>query len=161
MSWQWDFEANHSMEVTLGDGLAYKGCDWASQSGGEYMAGFQSVEEFLEAGGLKKMPEDIAQEIRAEIARNPRQHRVSIRLSGETPDQVHLELNGAPMIFASGDLIFSGSLPGGVHKIEGIALYPGEDEKGRRKARKFSLTFSVPGEPEILITKSTPRWADS
>ena len=56
------------MDVVLGEsGLQYIGTDWTCQSGGGYMGGFQTYDEFLEKGPIQKMPKEIEAEIREYI----------------------------------------------------------------------------------------------
>ena len=56
------------MEVDIGEsGLEYSGTDWTCQSGGGYMGGFQTFDEFLNGRAIQKMPRKISKEVREHI----------------------------------------------------------------------------------------------
>lgn len=157
--WRWDLEDNHWIELKLTDvGLSYTGWDWTLQSGGGYMAGFQSVDEFLRDGPLKEMPESIAAGVRHALA-DLGGHLVTIALAGPKADEVHCNLDGRSMMLSAPVRLFEGRLAAGSHRISGVALYPGADSKGRRNQRTFECTFDVTGPIDIVIDDLVPRWA--
>ena len=58
--WYLTEKDDHWIELEIDErGLTYKGCDWSIQSGGYYMAGFQTFDEFLNKGPLNNMPDEI------------------------------------------------------------------------------------------------------
>ena len=159
--WNWDILPGHWIDLHLGDtGLSYMGTDWNCQSGGGYMAGAQSITEFLERGGIAEMPAAVAAQVRAAIAARPSGHLVTLRVVGARPDEAHIELDDATRILRGADELFRGPLPAGEHRIAGILLYPGADHRGRRNAKMFDRTFEVTANVEIAIDDLTPRWPD-
>jgi hypothetical protein len=157
--WHWDIVPGHWIDLYLGDtGLSYMGTDWNCQSGGGYMAGSQSITEFLERGGIAKMPDAIAAEVRAAIAARAPGHMVTVRVAGPSPDEAHLDLDGQPRILRGTGELFRGPLPAGEHRISGILLYPGADGRGRRNAKRFERAFEVAADIDIIIDDLKPRW---
>ncbi len=159
--WIWDIEEGREMRALLTDvGLQYYGYDWISQSGGGYMAGFQSADEFLADGGINGMSAETQAAIRAVLIERPAGASVRIRVAGETPQQAHLQLDGAALMLSGTDTLFEGLLPHGPHRIEGVLIYAGVDSKGRRVMQTFAREFMVPDETDLLITRFEPRWPD-
>jgi len=82
--WQWFFVEDHWMEVILGEsGLEYVGTDYTCQSGGGYMGGFQTYDEFMDGRALQKMPRNISKEVMDHI----KKHRVE---GGSTLELVYV-----------------------------------------------------------------------
>ena len=160
-AWTWHLTPNHWIDLTLTrDGLSYMGTDWDCQSGGGYMAGFQSVQGFLEDGPLRNMPSAIEAEVRAALADREPGHRVIVRVGGEPPDEAHCELWGHGRIVQGTDVIYDGELYDGEYTAEGVLLYPGADAKGRRRMKQFEHTFVVSGPATVVITEFVPRFKD-
>ncbi len=159
--WQWDIERGHWIELFLTEaGLSYVGWDYTCQSGGGYTAGFQSREQFLERGPIAQMPAEVASEVRARIVDESPGYAVTIELAGATPDELHLDLDGQPILLKQTTRLFSGSLIAGAHELSGVLLYPGADARGRRNAKTLELRFELDGPRVITIEESTlaPRW---
>lgn len=158
--WQWVLHRDHWIELDLGGaGLTYKGFDYSVPAGGGYMAGFQSVDQFLEDGPLNDMPEAIAAEVREAIAGRGG-HRVTIRLSGPTPDQIHGRIDDQPFMLGATDVVFDGRLAAGEHTVAGVVIYPGTDDAGRRRMCQFEQSFTVSEDAEIAIDELAPRFAE-
>jgi len=160
-TWTWDLTPNHWIDLTLTEtGLSYMGTDWDCQSGGGYMAGFQTIREFLDQGPLKEMPSDIAAAIRAVVEARPVGHRVVVRIGGEQPDEIHCTFQSQSQIKFDTDVLFDGELVDGSYTTSGIAVYPGADAKGRRRMMLFEQTFEVTAPAEITIGELRPRFED-
>ncbi|MCA9660113.1 MAG: hypothetical protein KC486_17345 [Myxococcales bacterium] len=160
--WTWDLEPNHSIDVTVGDaGLSYYGEDWNSLSGGGYFAGFQSFADFRRDGPLKGMPPEVAAEVRrvVDVAEGGGLDFVIV-VDGETPEEIHATLDGRTLMLRETATLFAGPLPDGEHRVEGVLLYPGDDARGRRRARVFEERFCVDAAGSLRITETRPRWAD-
>jgi len=66
--WYLTEKEDHWIELELDEsGLTYKGCDWSIQSGGYYMAGFQTFDEFFKNGPINKMPKEIVTKVRMHL----------------------------------------------------------------------------------------------
>ena len=58
--WYLTKEEDHWIDLKIDEtGLTYIGCDWSVQSGGKYMAGFQTFDEFFKKGPINNMPKEI------------------------------------------------------------------------------------------------------
>ncbi len=58
--WYLTKEEDHWIDLEIDEtGLRYIGCDWSIQSGGNYMAGFQTFDEFFKKGPINNMPKEI------------------------------------------------------------------------------------------------------
>ena len=160
--WSWELGWRHWVELSLNDtGLTYVGHNYSCQSGGAYMAGFQSYREFEKKGPIRDMPSEVEAEVRAAIAERTRGHHVVVRISGERPDEIHLEFNGESQIKRDTDVVFDGDLAPGSYKTSGILLYPGADSQGRRRMLMFSETVEVVDGPvNIEISDLEPRFKD-
>jgi hypothetical protein len=138
--WQWDFVEDHWMDVVIGEsGLEYIGTDWTCQSGGGYMGGFQTFDEFLKEGPIQKMPRKIAEEIREYI----KKHRVeggstlklvySHDLDGFQLTGVFVHLDDVPIhikrVRKKGRVtIYNGSIKTGKHEFSFVFVLQSKDD---------------------------------
>ncbi|MGE4070654.1 MAG: hypothetical protein AB7E72_05710 [Lysobacterales bacterium] len=160
LSWGWELGPNHWMSVTLRpSGLRYIGSDWASQSGGDYAGGFQSLAEFDRDGGLQEMPVAVATEIAQYIAELPRGHAVRIVIVGTAPAEVHYTIDDEPYLRKADAVLFDGALWEGPHQISGMMIFPIANSRRRRKL-KFKQHFVVAAAMTLEIPSSVTDTTD-
>ena len=79
--WYLTDKEDHWIELEIDEtGLTYKGCDWSIQSGGYYMAGFQTFDEFFNNGPINKMPKEIEIQIKEHLKTHRREGGASLIL---------------------------------------------------------------------------------
>ncbi|MFW9843966.1 MAG: hypothetical protein ACFFEV_05275 [Candidatus Thorarchaeota archaeon] len=154
--WQWDFVEDHWMDVVVGEsGLEYIGTDWTCQSGGGYMGGFQTFDEFLNDGPIQKMPRNIAKEVREHIEK----YRV---VGGSTLKLVYThDLEGFQL---TGVFVHLDDIPIHIKRVRRkgrMTIYNGSIKTGKHE---FSFVFvlqsendmkKVSGKATIKIRKGT------
>ena len=62
MELKWDIVEDHWIDLVVeGNDISYIGTDWTIQSGGGYMAGYQTADQFLKKGPIphNEMPDEI------------------------------------------------------------------------------------------------------
>ena len=160
-TWTWHLTPNHWIDLSLGEmGLTYGGTDWDCQSGGGYMAGFQTLREFAEQGPINEMPPDVEAAVRAAIQGLTGLHRVVIRVAGEEPDEIHMTFRGQPQIKHNTSVVFDGDLAPGTYTTSGIVIFSGADAKGRRRMLTFEEAIDVDGPMTVEIDDLQPRFDD-
>lgn len=71
--WYLSERDDHWIELKIDErGLTYVGCDYGCQSGGYYMAGFQTFDDFYNKGPIKDMPRDIEIKVKEHLEANRR-----------------------------------------------------------------------------------------
>ncbi|MHA1636790.1 MAG: hypothetical protein ACTSUO_07295 [Candidatus Thorarchaeota archaeon] len=141
-TWKWFFVEDHWMDVVVGEsGLEYIGTDWTCQSGGGYMGGFQTFDEFFTDKSLQDMPKKIATEIREHLEKHRKEGGASLQLiyvhevEGFQLTGVFVHLDDTPIhvkrVRKKGKMtIFKGSIKPGKHVFSFVfVLQSANDQK--------------------------------
>jgi hypothetical protein len=129
--------------VVVESGLNYIGTDWSVQSGGGYMAGFQSFDEFFKNGSINDMPEEITKELKEHLIKHRRKGGAGLLLTHKNELSelvlwrafVHLDDNPVKIISISemGNqpefVFFDGALPVGEHNIGFVFIFKKHDKQ--------------------------------
>jgi hypothetical protein len=129
------------MDVVIGEsGLEYIGTDWTCQSGGGYMGGFQTFDEFLNNGPIQKMPRKIAKAIREYI----KEHRIE---GGSTLNLVYThDLDGFQL---TGVFVHLDDVPIHIKRVKkkgSMTIYNGSIKTGKHE---FSFVFVLETETDM------------
>ena len=121
------------MDVIIGEsGLEYVGTDYTCQSGGGYMGGFQTFDEFLKKGPIQKMPRKISKEVREHIEKHRVEGGSTLKLIyvHELEDfrlsEFYVQLNEIPIHIKR------------VQRKERVTIYNGSIKTGKHE---FSFVF--------------------
>jgi hypothetical protein len=156
--WKWDFVEDHWMDLEVDEtGLTYTGTDWTCQSGGGYIGGFQTFEEFFDKGPIQDMPSKIAKEVRIYLRRHRKEGGSSLLLhyvhgfEGYLLTGVFVHLDGKPIhvkeVRESGKmLLYDGSISPGEHTVSFVFVL--RSSEGQKK---------IEGEVLIEIRKGKNR----
>jgi len=166
--WQWFLETDHWIELVVdAKGLTYIGTDWTSQSGGGYMAGFQTFNEFFNDGPLNSMPETITNEVMNYLIayRKSGGSKLTLRLSIKTPTiklfAVYLHLDDQPILIEEDNpnwdqseiVLFEGIMSRGKHQFEFLFRFKDRQQDLYWKAdAKYSFTIGKNMTPVLRIT---------
>ena len=129
--------------VIVKSGLNYIGTDWSVQSGGGYMAGFQSFDEFFKNGPINNMPEEIISELKEHLIKYRRKGGTGLLLTHKNELSelilwrafVHLDDNPVKIVSISemGNqpevVFFDGALPVGEHNIGFVFVFKKHDKQ--------------------------------
>jgi hypothetical protein len=138
--WKWFFVEDHWMEVVIGEsGLEYIGTDWTCQSGGGYMGGFQTFDEFLNKRPIQKMPVKIAKEVREYIEKYRVEGGLTLKLiyvheiDGFQLSEVYVNLDDTPIhikrVQKKGRMtIYNGSIKTGKHEFSFVFVLRSEND---------------------------------
>jgi hypothetical protein len=166
--WQWFFVEDHWMDVIIGEsGLEYVGTDYTCQSGGGYMGGFQTFDEFLNIGPIQKMPRKIAKEVREHI----KKHRVeggstlklvySHEIDGFHLTEAFVHLDDVPIhikrVRKKGKMtIFNGSIKPGKHEFSFVFVLRSESDMKKIDGR-ITIKIQEGTNSEVLKTTQNDK----
>ncbi|MBD3404860.1 MAG: hypothetical protein GF411_01840 [Candidatus Lokiarchaeota archaeon] len=153
--WKWDFEYGHWIDLRVtSEGLRYIGNNMTIQSGGAYFAGFQTFDEFFEAGPIQKMPEDVESEVKAYLKKHRTIGGATFHLVflSEIQDfwlwRVYLHIDESPTKIEEIEKkpkeeqtsLYQGSISLGIHTI-GFVLVVRSEERYLKYNGEFEITI--------------------
>jgi len=156
------------MDVIIGEsGLEYVGTDWTCQSGGGYMGGFQTFDEFLKKGPIQKMPKEIAKEVREYIEKHRVEGGSTLKLvyiheiDGFHLAEVYVHLDDVPIhikrVQKKGRMtIFNGSIKPGKHEFSFVFVLRTESEM-KKIDGKIAIKIQEGTNSVILKTTQTDK----
>jgi hypothetical protein len=159
--WYLSEKDDHWIELKIDErGLTYVGCDYGCQSGGYYMAGFQTFDEFFNKGSIKDMPIEIETKIKEYLEAHRREGgarlvlkhfnqlkdlvlwRAFINLDEKTIKITTIEQIGE----ASEITFYDGAILTGEHTISFLLIF-----KERGKVKESDPLWRIDGEIPISI----------
>lgn len=159
--WYLTKEEDHWIDLEIDEtGLTYIGCDWSVQSGGSYMAGFQTFDEFFKKGPINNMPKEIETIIKEFLNAHRRKGGACLALNhiNKLKDLVlwraFINLNEKTIKIATNDhmgdeseiVFYDGAILPGEHTISFLLIFK---EKG--KIKESDPIWRVDGEFPIII----------
>ncbi|MHA1576545.1 MAG: hypothetical protein ACTSU3_04220 [Candidatus Thorarchaeota archaeon] len=151
------------MELEIGEsGLEYSGTDWTCQSGGGYMGGFQTFDEFLNGRAIQKMPRKISKEVREHIKKYRIEGGSTLKLiyihelDGYHISEVYVNLDDTPIhikrVRKKGRMtIYNGSINPGEHEFSFVFVLR-SDSNMKKIDGKESITVKAGVNSIILKT---------
>lgn len=178
--WYLNEEQSHWIDLEVDEsGVTYIGTDWSIQSGGGYMAGFQTFEEFFKKGPLNDMPQKYAEELEKHLIKYRQKGGAAILLKhiNNIPDIVlwraFIHLDDKPILISSiGEMgnqkeivFYDGAITAGKHEVSFMLIFKGRDKQEEKDPFwKVDGEFTVsiePKESEKKIIKITTSWNES
>ena len=146
---KWFIEEEHWIDLIVESvDIRYIGTDWTVQSGGEYMAGFQTADQFLAEGPIKHnhMPDDVKTQLTTFLEKN--------RNIGGCVLKIILKSNISDAILKNAYVQIDGKdvyIPFAVPEIDNanVTLFNGSVSIGSHKISML-LAFHVPNRENVL-----------
>lgn len=159
--WYLNEEQSHWIDLEVDEsGLTYIGTDWSIQSGGGYIAGFQTFEEFFKKGPLNDMPRKIVEDLEQYLIMHRRKGGTWLILNhiNNLKDIVlwrtFIHLDDKPIKISSIEemgtqqeiIFYDGYIPSGKHEISFILIFKDKD-----RIEEEDPFWKVEGEFTFLI----------
>lgn len=171
-TWYLTEEKDHWIDLKVSEsGLVYIGTDYSCASGGGYMAGFQTFEEFFSHGPLNRMPKEIRKNLREHLETHRREGGTVLLLShvnnlpGLVLWRAFVHLDDNPIKIAAIDgtvqetVFYDGFITAGKHTIGFVLVFKQKDKTGEKDPlwkTRGDFTFRIQrrkkGKKDIRLT---------